>query len=548
MKAAPALRTVLFGHSYIDQECARYSFNRPMPLVRGTFMWANRLLDGKLSFVGERGIGGERVRDWIKRMQENIGALNPGIVIVSDPINDLKNTTNPGYLTDRRIVELPYLIEGYQQVIDYITNNLEAYCVILAATPPNPAETVTLGTRVALWNRWAMKAATNNRRVRYSPVNEPLINAASASGLVTNASTGTAVGYYDAIHPNIMAAYARGKVLANTLSRLPEVPEWTRLINTIGEAMLNQTITVTSFVCNGDGTATVLLSNGSLSEIRTGDLCTFWNDSALSLNGTYRVLAHSTTSITVACSKTGSVSTGVMKASACTQIFGNPLFLTTTGGTKGGTGSARIVGNVPNLMSVFCDNASVGCTITLSTASHTDRSGNADGFGNWLVLDCVVDAATNVQVSMFGHRGSLTASAVFGRLAAGDVISSMLECEVVGGSGGTGNPSGLKDINYNLSIAATPPGASQVFPVLYDMLRDGTVNDNYPQEKWRGVMDVPEYRLPADFAIDSIDCNFNIVFSGAGAAQIRIARASFHKLAPELSIRGGDVDSYLAIQ
>lgn len=537
----------MFGHSFIDQEWALGSYNRPIGLMRGTFNWANRFLDQRLHLIGELGIGGERVRDWLRRISPTLASMRPGIVIVSDPINDLANVTNPGYVPDPRQTDLTYVIEGYSQVIEYVTDVLDAYCVILGCLPPKPAASNLLGARVAAWNRWAMNQTAENRRVRFSPVHESLIDPTSTAGLVKEHNTGTAVGFYDTIHPNTLASYARGKVLAQTLSKFEMLPEFSRLIYTVGETIANNGRTVTSFSA-ANGRATIVLDN-SLLEIRPGDICTFWSVSAPELNGGYRTLSSSTTQLVVECGKTGSVSSGVMQASGCLQVLGNPLFLSTTGGTKTGVGAARILGGVPNLMSISCSTASAGCTVNVATAAHTDRNNAGDGFGNWLELDITTDVAADIVVSMFGSRGALTASPVFGRIADGEVVSALVEGEVVGGAGGVGNPSGLGMVNAQINLSFTPPGEGTQNVQLHELFRSTLMlGDSFPQERWRGVMCVPEYRLPRGAVIDLVDVAFTVSFSGAGAAKVRIARASLHKVPPELSIRGGEVDSAFATQ
>lgn len=530
------MRAVLFGHSYLDQETDTFQpYNRPINYIRGTVNWANFLLGKPIRTIFSAGIGGERIRDWAKRFDTHVRPYAPHIVFISDPINDLKNTANPGYVADSRQVELPYVIAGYEQVILRCLD-LGSLVIVMGCSVPNPAETNALGSRAARWNQWAARMSTKYKNVRFSPVHLATTDPASATGIALSGA------YADSIHPGAANSLARGKILAKTLA--PFVPEYgSRLIYTVGNTMGNQWVTVASFTVNGDGTATMVCANGTLGEIRTGDYCTFRNDTTIALNGTYKVLSHqvgASAVLTLACPLTsGSVSTGTMRATQCTQVFDNPLFLTTTGGTKSGAGSASITGNVPGSCTIANNDANILITVVdPSTTPYTDPTFGL-GCGNWLTLD--VTAASLVAQSQFelvmnASRASITASAVFGRMNGGAVYSPMIETEVVGASGGAGNASGIYQLGLYLNMLWTPTGGSQQTIQPWDGYR-GSYTEAYPAGNFRGVFETPEFYVGPG-SIDSCDMTLQVKVNPGASFRLRVARASCDTLWEDLIERG----------
>lgn len=546
---AGGMRTVVFGHSYADQEADNASYGRPTNLMRGTVNWANIFLNKALRVVYNGGVGGERITDWLDRFERDCAQYNPQIVIITDPINDLKNTRNTTqlgtfvrnnavYPTDYLQSSLPTVISRYKELIQKI-HDIGAVAVCMGVSPPNPAESVPLGARCAQFNAWLRRYSANNRNIIFAPVHLATVDPASTSGISLSGA------YADSIHPSADNSFLRGRILARCLANLVP-PYWDPLIYTIGDAMVNTTLTVANMVVSQGGCQMTLNNNSvgygdgqMVGIVRVGDILTYNSQSVPDLNGAYRInsapVGTSAVLTGVKISNTargmnGSDATGGQEAYVSFQGIDNPLFITTTGGSKSGAGSAKISGNVPGNMSVTNDNNTDTPAVTLTTAAHTDSAGNATGFGNWLIADVAVTIDTEVKFIWPIHRDELVlASYAYGKFFPGEVLQSEIEVEVVGASGGAGSPSGINKLQFMLEVTLVIDGVDTGLTVT-ELFRYTSHTDAFPNRVFRGVLQTPEWKLVENSKSKVIDVSLTLKVLAGGSVRLRMARVSAEKV------------------
>lgn len=400
------LRTVLWGHSYIDQEAfgATDEVQNGYRL-EGTIAWANMLMGKPMQIVAEIGRGGWLVDDMRAVWDTDVAPLKPQLVIVNLAHNDLKGyyAGNAGQQpNDSGKRRLDVLMRKFRE---WLTQQVPPSCrvVLLAETPPgrNPAGTYAfanrqqLGARFLQWNAFQRGLALEFPNVMYVPLDRVTLDPAEAT--ITNK-----LGhYYDQTHPSIVGAYHRGKMLAKYLERV--LPIHSDLLPTLhADAFTRSKMTTTTKPAFSGGVGTLLFGTGAnefnsgstvFRHLDIGDYVTvrFLGATDRIYCGRYRVLSSSADGITIdAAGKPDTAATANhADVSNCAQYFCNPLFLTTTGGgTNAGGNVGTITGTLP--LGATINNLPTGWTVNVSTATaHTQRDGSA-GFGNWLTL--TVDA------------------------------------------------------------------------------------------------------------------------------------------------------------
>ncbi|MDT8998338.1 SGNH/GDSL hydrolase family protein [Paucibacter sp. APW11] len=516
-------RVLLFGHSYLDQETDTFTFNRPIENLNGTVVWANFLLDRPWEIVRGHAIGGERLIDMADRISQG-AAERYAAVFWNAGINDLKNTKNTGnsrytglpYVTDSDQTDLSILISRASKQL-YQLVKLAAMVVILPETSPaNGAgdQTRWLAHRTAQLNRWYRWLAASDPRFHYVPLDEITWDPVSAAGDVRSGM------YGDSIHPGCLGAFLRGKMLAAYMGSYVRPNIY--LPHTVVDAWTNLKLTGTALASNGDGTLRVTMNNSQAgtAAIRKGDKATINVPVAgqKAWNGRWTVVAATTTYIDLACAVPGSY-TGTINVSTANNVFDNPLFVTTTGGSSSGGGT--VTGTVPSGCSI---DIPAGSSVTNSFSAHTDRSGQADQFGNWWQMDFVLGANALVQIYLNAHR-DLEASPVYGRLALGADVVAEMELEVLASP----TPTGISKLQVGISSNYTPPSASQQTLQLFTFYRSGTVTSAHPNAACRGVAGLPPWRIPADAGgvLNSLDGLIQLQAGASGATvSIRIARAT----------------------
>ena len=522
------LRAILWGHSYMDQELATTTVNRPVDQAYGTVNWANMLLGRPWEVMQGQGIGGERVSDVYARADLLTSyPSKPNIIFFNLGINDLKNTVNAGnsratglpYLADPRQTDLTYVIEYMDKLIEIALKTANLVVLLPETSPANSAadQTAHLAARALQLNRYYRHKAMATSRLFYAPLDAVTYDPASAAGNVKT-------GYYkDTIHPSTLGAFTRGSklaavlkpILTNAIDRLP--------YNVI-ETFSNLKIAGTSITAQGNGTCRVMLANVASTNtlIRTGDAVSLSIPSSgnTGWNGTWNVVAYASTYIDVDCPVAGTY-TGTVNVSTAEQMFDNPLLTTTTGGAA--SGGITLTGTLPAAISIY---GSAGNAVTASIEAHTDFSGAADGLGNWLKLVFTVSANATVGVYALTHRGDATiASPYNGRFHQGDTVQCLMDVDVL----------------------ATPSGVAKFLPGCTYTYNDGSSHavgieglywaddntDGLPDAAWRGVVGTSEYKIPSTLAdVSAMDGKIEITAGASGATiSIRIGRIGFWRVA-----------------
>ena len=521
VSVVPAMRAVLVGHSYFDQESGTYSYNRPIEYLQGTVAWANILLGRPWEVVKSHGIGGERLIDLAARIDYAI-AEECDIYFWNIGINDLKNTSNTG---NSRYTGLPYPVDSNQTNLSYCKAMAETLLKKLANTgrmvvilpetwPANGAgdQTKHLAARTLQYNEFLRKLALTDQRMHYVPLTRHTMDPLNASGNVKT-------NYYaDYIHPSNIGGFYRGTALANYLR--PFINTTDRLQSDIIDTYTNLKIAGTALATNGDGTLRVTLTNVSGSEtlIRTGDYVSLAVPSAgnTQWNGRYLVVAHSSTYIDLDCAVSGSYS-GTVNVSSATNMFDNPLFTTQTGGSVSG-GLVLTSGTVPSGVTITGPGT---CSVVMTNSvAHTDMDGVADGLGYWCDMTITGGANNAVSISFLSNRGpGVVASPVYGRIFAGDKVQFLCDIQVV-------SSVGVYKTNVGLTGSITHISDGVKSLVVYGMYRDGANTSAHHNEAFRGVVGCPEYELPLG-VLEAFDGVLELVFGASGgSAQIRIGRAS----------------------
>lgn len=520
------LRAVYYGHSYMDEEDISGTYCINGTLAQGSITWANALLGHPFTVIKGAGVGGERIADIFRRYELHVAPYDPDIIFISIGHNDLNNVKNTGtqpgtglsYATDTTQTRLSVTVDRYKQVLDAIPRHV--LVVLLAETQPGrtPAGVASTSTHKQLGARFAdlnfalSRMALARPNTVFVPVDLPIMDAAS-----TNFET--AVGMYkDNVHPSILAAYKRGKMIAKYLERVLPRAVGAPLASNVGDAFLNLRLPFTAI--SGDGTSiTVTMDNSApgthatIGRIKVGDMVNVQCPTTDAYSGTYLCTAATTTSITLSGSATGATATGHV----CTgrQMLENPVFTTQTGGSK----HANITLSAGAIPGGYSLNTTAGAgVVTINNAqyvAHTDPD-NLYSCGYWLELDISTTGAAEVILQGTASDENV-GSSYYKRLHAGEVFYVGCEAEV---SGTISNFKGLELRALMTMVSNT---------ITADFFRDPayTANDG-PTEAHRITMMTPETQMQA--GASAVTAQLYIRFSAAGSAKVRVGRFSCYRV------------------
>ncbi|MCA9101303.1 MAG: SGNH/GDSL hydrolase family protein, partial [Planctomycetales bacterium] len=543
-QASVGVRTVLFGHSYIDQEAGGASTDGSDTFDNwsntGTVQWANWLMGKPLQIVKEFGRGSRRVLDMLPRYRGEVAPLNPALVIVSIGHNDLKGLYAGGpdqQPADDRQRQVPYLVEMMRAWLrDDVAHNTTV--VLLGESPPGKSPTgVTTGAnkytsaRFFRWNEALRRLAVEFNNVIYVPVERVVLDPADTTGV------NVAGMFWDQVHPSITGAYKRGLMLKEHLERV--VPVHCDILATSAADTFSNLKITTSAAPTFDGTSADLAftntdNNGRPVEI--GDYVTVRipGSDNRGLNGRYLVTDADDAGVTVATPGISGTATANADVSTSTNLLINPLFLTTTGGQQAPTGVVgSIVGNVP--LGVTINSLPATHTVTVSTSAHTQRDGSA-GFGNWMELDIVV-AGSAGAASTFEVRLPVSNSSnypatydVERKLNIGQTVQFGCEIRQESASGGW---AGFYTDAY-VHVVDLDTGANAAYPKAFDVYRTTantplTSSHLFPVDDMTLTTMTPEMTLPveANRVVLAANGRVWVSFVGDGSVTLKIARATF---------------------
>lgn len=522
---------VLFGHSYMDQNTTIATMLRSQIDMAGEMTWVNFLLDMPFDLVAEEGVGGERIADALTRISR-IAAFRPTVIVCSIGTNDLKNTYNltprdfDGYVypADATQTDLQVCCARMDTLLDeLIATRAQMVLVFGESAPANGAsgQNKQLTARTKRFNdHLKFRCRDRGGPLVYVPVELAMTDPVSVAGDMKT------LAYTDSIHPSYIGAYNRAQIIIKQIgAKIREDYGFDRLIDWAGDTYTNLKVAGTSFTCNGT-TMTIPLSNGTTDDplFRTGDVVVINNADATywAWGGKYRVTAHSATSITLACTKAAASWTGTVNVSSASNMFDNPLFLTQTGGSKTGTGGT-LTGNLPANVEVTF---STGATCTVTYPEHTDRDGNATGFGYWFQLEFSLPADAEAYVIFYAHR-RLTGNAYDGRFWPGDVIGCSCDYQLI-------SPVGLFRDQFGLRISCTDAtGAVLSSGSHTTQTRKSGNTDPHPNKAVRGVLRPPDWQSPVGgpSELTRIDGRMHFGAGASGATfTVRFGRVSVYRV------------------
>ena len=540
--AGNGLRTVLIGHSYLDQESDTFTYNRPIFNLNGTVNWMNFFLGWPLEIVKAHAIGGERLIDLEDRIDAALSET-ADLAIWNIGINDLKETKNSGnsrftgkaYAIDPQQRNLAYCIGKATTLLKKIADKYQRVIILPETSPANGAgdQIKQLAARTAQYNRALQRLASSDARMLYIPLDRVTWDPLSASAAVK--TDGASNSYYgDTIHPGPVGAFARGKFAASYAKAWLKPLD--RLPSNIFETYTNQKVTGTALAAQSDGiTLRVTCPNASsgLTLIREGDLVGLAVPSAgnTTWNGRWLCTAATLTYVDLACNIPGSY-TGTINLSAAEQLFDNPLISVQTGGSYSGGGT--VTNALPSGVSISIP---ASCTATATYPAHTDLNGVADGLGYWLDLD--ISLAANAQMLIWTqcHRSNV-ASSVYGRVQPGDIVQVGYDVEIV-------SCSGLYTSDFGATVAYTPPASGQVQIPVFSLYRSGSITAAHPNSAGRGSVMTGEWRVPTTGSVDTLDGQITLT-AGASGATIRLRIGRLAVFAQRSALRA-NVDQSLDI-
>ena len=515
---------VLFGHSFLDNENTTATFGRMISGMRAPIAIMNIMLGHPLELVAEEAVGGERMSDMLTRISRVAPKL-PSVVFVRMSTNDLKGTVNSSprdfdgyvYPADVDQTNIMTLKPRAEEIIDTLLQSGAQLIYILGDCAPDSGagQSKYEASRQQLMNRYFSHLCQTKGagQLRYVPIDQVRMDPTDA------AMGGIADRFVDTIHNSYKGAWYEALFLKNQIgAELTQRFYHDRLIFQAGDTYTNLKIAATSLQSTG-GVMTVFLSNGSgyaYNYIQKGDTVALHvpNAGGLQFGGTYRVLSHSDTQITMACAVSGSY-TGTINVSASANMFDNPLFTTTTGGTA--TGSGSVTGNVPANVEI---NVPAGGTCTVTTTQHTDASGAATGFGNWFECSFALAAGTEAGVIFYLHR-ELTGNAYQGRLYPGDVVVTDCDFELLNSPTITN----LDRLQHGLRITCTDSaGASLSSGEHAELMRESGDTDAHPMLPFRGVLRPVPWESPSGGAatLGRVDVRTRIAAASGGACTVKM--------------------------
>lgn len=520
------MRTVLYGHSYADGEASTGPSVLSSFKASGSVVWANALMGWPLHILAESGIGGQNTTDVFPRYAADVAPYRPDVIFVELGHNDLKGYIYPGGGSDTggTRTQLPTVIAQFDTWIKTVPSHV--LVVLLGENPPglNPSSVGSvdkyLSARFLQMNAWFKSCTTRYRNVVYIPADEATINPLSTDGVNT-------VGdFYDFVHPGVIGAYRRGKLIKSYLDTiLPKVPSL--LANNVCETFGNLRMTVAS-VSQSGGLVRLNFDNEAITgilSIAVGDLVTVQSPNDKSLNGLYEVATATTTYIEVAGAYTGTP-TGVT-LSTSTQLFDNPLVATQTGGSNFGAGTVAFTGGATDEPAQFEMYPSTGETWTLSYEPYTDALGKQIGY--WLVLS--MNNATGgahesyLRVNISNDSGGNT---LYRRCPTGQTYQFSTEIKIDAGSSGFAGVRSLLAAQYNVD-----GGAATSFLSGETLLREAAfLNEVVPADAMQITLATPEIQMPAAAGeiISSMTGRVYFRWTGNGTAVVRLARFTFNRI------------------
>lgn len=555
------LRTVLFGHSYIDQE-AGGSLTLPEDngdnlLITGTVQWANWLLGKPLQIVKEFGYGSRRVLDMIPRYKAEVAPFNPQVLFVSIGHNDLKGLYAGGSdqtPADVRQRQVPYIV---QMLRDWLTDDVSPSTMVflMAETPsgkdPSGATSTNndknLSVRFHQYNMALRRFATEFANVVYVPLDRVTVNPASLSMVNKD------FHYWDTTHPGIMGSYHRGAKLAEYVARsLPLYCDG--LPASACDTFSNTAITVT----NGSGitfdgvSARLPFANGvnDFMKIEVGDYVTMRIVSAatgeLPLLGRYPVIAADATGVDIACTTAGSIAAArVVQISNSAQLLINPLFLTMTGGQQSPTGvlgtitygaaGSGLLGATAMPLGATLVALPATWAVEVNYAAHTQRDGS-DGFGNWLVLDVTVSGASGatqayVRFPFTNKTSSPATYDVERKLTFGQTIKQAVEIRQESASGGYAG----SQVQLYVEVGDKTTAANKLYWKTSDIYRNTSSTPNDALNPWPAndmtlTAETPEMAIyeAGEREVISGEARVMINFFGNGTVRLKIARCGVY--------------------
>lgn len=521
------LRAVYYGHSYIDEEDVSGTYAVNATNAAGSVTWANALLGKPMTVIKGAGVGGERIADIMQRYDLHVAPYDPDIIFISMGHNDLNNVVNTigqpqigtgiPYAADTTQTRLPVVIERFGQALDLIPRHV--LVVLLAETQPGrtPAGVASahthkqLGSRFADMNLALARMALSRKNVMFVPVDLPIIDPASTNFEV-------AVGMYeDNVHPSILAAYKRGKMIAKYLERVIPRAVAAPLASNVGDVFLNQRLPFTAISGNGTSIAVTMDNSApgnhaTTGRIKVGDMVNVQCPNDTTWSGLFPCEAATLTSITLTGTVTGTTNVGHVCTSR--QMLENPIFTSQTGGTK----SANITLTAGALPGGWSLNTSAAAgVVTLNNASYVAHSDpdNLYSCGYWLELDISTTGAAEIQFQATASDNST--GSYHKRLHSGEVFYSGCEAWVLGT---IANFKGLELRNF-MDMATDTISA--------DFYRDpGYTASDGPTEEHRITMATPE--TPVGAGATGVTPQLWIRFSAAGSAKVRIARFSCYRV------------------
>lgn len=515
---------VLFGHSFLDNENTTATFGRMIAGMRGPISILNILIGHPLELVAEEAVGGERMSDMLTRI-DRVAPKLPSVIFVRMSTNDLKGTVNASprdfdghvYQADAEQTNLMALKPRAEQIIDTLLRTGAQMIYILGDCAPDSGagQSKYEASRQQLMNRYFSHLCQTKGagQLRYVPIDQVRMDPTDA------AMGGVADRFVDTIHNSYKGAWYEALFLKNQIgAELTQRFYHDRLIFQAGDTYTNLKIAATSLQSTG-GIMTVFLANGSgyaYNYIQKGDTVALHvpNASGLQFGGTYRVLSHSDTQITMACAVEGSY-TGTINVSAAANMFDNPLFTTTTGGSA--TGSGSVTGNVPANVEI---NVPAGSTCTVTTTPHTDASGAATGFGNWFECSFSLAAGTEAGVIFYLHR-ELTANTYQGRLYPGDVVVTDCDFELLNSPTITN----LDRLQHGLRITCTDSAGTSLSSGEHaELMRESGDTDAHPMLPFRGVLRPVPWKSPSGGAstLGRVDARTRIAASAGGTCTVKM--------------------------
>ena len=558
---ALGLRTVLFGHSYMDQE-AGGSLTLPEDngdnlLTTGTVQWANWLLGKPLQIVKEFGYGSRRVLDMIPRYAAEVAPFRPQVLFVSIGHNDLKGLYAGGAdqtAPDIRQRQVPYIVQILRTWLERDVSSATTV-FFLAETPPGQGPSgatstnndKNLSVRFHQYNMALRRLATEFNNVIYVPLDRVNVDPASLS--MVNKS----LHYWDTVHPGIKGSYLRGKKLAEYIARsLPLHCDG--LPASACDTFSNTVITDTnaSGITFDGVSARLPFTNGvnDFMKIEVGDYVTLRIVSAaageLPLLGRYLVIAADAAGIDVACATVGSIAAArVVQISNSAQLLINPLFLTMTGGQQSPTGvlgsitygaaGSGLLGATAMPLGATLVALPATWAVEVNYAAHTERDGG-EGFGNWLVLDVTVSGAAGatqayVRFPFTNKTSSPATYDVERKLTFGQTIKQVVEVRQESVTGGF---AGLQAQLY-VDVGDLTTASNKLYWKSSDIYRNTSSTPNDADNPWPAdditlTAETPEMAIyeAGNREIVSGEARVMVNFFGDGTARIKISRCGVY--------------------